>query len=83
MAHLDDGDMHRKSKHLKDLQFARRLTLAIIVAVILLYLIITLKVFSESTDSSVTHDEVANNSLIESVLIEGFPINLRRNKAES
>lgn len=75
--------MYRKSKHLRDLQFARRLTLGIIVAVVLLYLIITLKVFSESTDNADLSGGVGNNSLIESVLIEGFPINLRRKKAVS
>ena len=72
--------MNRNRKHLKDLQFARRLTFLIIVVVIVLYLIITLSVFSDtgsSGDLPVGGEANSSNS-IESVLIEGFPVNLRR-----
>lgn len=71
--------MNRNRKHLKDLQFARRLTFLIIVVVIVLYLIITLSVFSDTGSSGDLPGGEANSSnSIESVLIEGFPVNLRR-----
>lgn len=73
--------MNRNRKHLKDLQFARRLTFLIIVVVIVLYLIITLSVFSDTGSSGdlPAGGEANSSNSIESVLIEGFPVNLRRN----
>lgn len=72
--------MNRNRKHLKDLQFARRLTFLIIVVVIVLYLIITLSVFSDTGSSGdlPSGGEANSSNSIESVLIEGFPVNLRR-----
>lgn len=75
--------MQRKSKYSRDLHKARRISLAILIAVVVLYLIITFSVFSDTGSSGLPSggggvNSSSASSSIESVLIEGFPVNLRR-----
>ena len=75
--------MNRNRKHIRDLHVARRLTFAIIIAVVILYLVITFSVFSDTGSSGLPSggggvNSSSASSSIESVLIEGFPVNLRR-----
>ena len=75
--------MQRKSKYTRDHNLARRVTLAILIAVVVLYLVITFSVFSDTGSSGLPSggggvNSSSASSSIESVLIEGFPVNLRR-----
>ena len=75
--------MNRNRKHLRDIQFARRLLFAFVIAVVVVYLVITFSVFSDTGSSGLPSggggvNSSSASSSIESVLIEGFPVNLRR-----
>ena len=75
--------MQRNRNRIREVNEARRLTFAIIVGVVVLYLLITFSVFSDTGSSGLPSggggvNSSSASSSIESVLIEGFPVNLRR-----
>ena len=71
--------MNRRKIRKKDDTLARRMILGIVMVVVLLYIIITLHVFS-STDGAQEGMDASRkegNHSLESMLIEGFPLNLK------